>query len=101
MLHVSGLDTSVTTTFSKGNAMTAQYRPATVGHHDPDLNCPFFAAEQHACRAAIIAYVPDSLHIYHYCQSDDHDSCAMFLAKALRSSSPGGLARDTAALSGK
>lgn len=59
--------------------------------------CPFLDTEQSYCVAAMLRFMPDSRQMYHYCCSDDHDDCPVFLAKALRSSASGGLARDTAA----
>lgn len=59
--------------------------------------CPFLDAECGYCGAAMLRFMPNSRQLYHYCCSDDHDDCPVFLAKALRSSSPGGHARDLAA----
>jgi hypothetical protein len=53
------------------------------------------------CRATRLAFSPERKHRSHYCCSDDHDDCPLFLAKALRSSAPGGLDRDVATHCGK
>jgi hypothetical protein len=77
--------------------MTAQQRSFNPENLADTGNCPFFDSTRAVCRAAQLAFVPDGKHLYAYCCSDDHDDCALFLAKALRSSSPGGHARDAAA----
>lgn len=76
--------------------MTAQ--KALFKSHSYSLsgNCPFFDPAHAACRAALLSFMPDGRHLYSYCCSDDYDDCALFLAKALRSSSAGGHARDAA-----
>ena len=77
--------------------MTAQM----FHHHRPDRekivgSCPFFDSAHASCQAAMLAFVPDGRCLYNYCCSDDYDACALFLAKALRSSSGGRFDRDVA-----
>lgn len=74
--------------------MTAQHVQTNPGRSAFAGSCPFFDRARSTCRAAMIAFSPDAGHRSHYCGSDDHDDCALFLAKALRSSAPGGLDRD-------
>lgn len=81
--------------------MTAQQNRNTFLGSSLGGNCPFFDSTGNICRAALLSFVPDPVHLAHYCDSDDHDDCALFLAKALRSSAAGGLDRDFAACCGK
>lgn len=59
--------------------------------------CPFLDASDSHCSATLLRFMPDSGQLYHYCCSDNHDDCPVFLAKALRSSASGSCARDVAA----
>lgn len=59
-------------------------------------NCPFFDPAKISCGAALLRFRPEGSHLSGYCCSDEHDDCALFLAKALRSSAPRSLARDVA-----
>lgn len=77
--------------------MTAQHLLLTSGCSSTAESCPFFDSNCSVCRAARLAFMPDGRHLYSYCCNDDHDSCALFLAQALRSSAPGGHSRDAAA----
>lgn len=77
--------------------MTAPQRSLNPDSLTVTGTCPFFDSARSVCRAALLAFLPEGKHLYTYCCSDDHDACALFLAKALRSSSPGGHARDAAA----
>jgi hypothetical protein len=72
-----------------------------VGRYTGAICCPFFDEGHCICRAALLTMTPDTSHRNRYCCGDDHDDCALFLAKALRSSAPGGLDRDLAAHCGK
>lgn len=76
--------------------MTSQSPLFTSGCSSSAESCPFFDPNCSACRAARLAFMPDSKHLYSYCCNDDHDSCALFLAQALRSSASGGHSRDVA-----
>jgi hypothetical protein len=45
--------------------------------------------------------IPDSKDRVRYCTTDDYDNCPIYLCKALRSSVPQGLDRETLVDSGK
>lgn len=64
-------------------------------------DCPFFDSACNTCRAAHLAYMPEAKQVFFYCGSDDHDECALFLARALRSSNSGGLDRDVSTFCSK
>lgn len=81
--------------------MTAQKSQANLDISATADHCPFFDSACNICRAALLGYTPDARQLYCYCSSDDHDACGLFLARALRSSNPGGLDRDMAAHCGK
>jgi hypothetical protein len=102
MFHGHGINSvSGTTSFMRRMNMTAQQAQAIASRSVRSGHCPFFDREQSLCRAALLTYSPDFSHRSHYCCSDDHDDCALFLAKALRSSTPGGLDRDVTVHCGK
>ncbi len=63
--------------------------------------CPFWALEEGACRAAAQPLKPTPVYQARYCRGDDHDNCAYFLSRALRSSRTHGLDRDPLTESGK
>lgn len=63
--------------------------------------CPFFDSTLSSCSAALLAYKPEPKQVIFYCSCDDHDSCSLFLARALRSSAAGGLDREMAAFCGR
>ena len=77
--------------------MTAQHLRFRSSNFAASEPCPFFDSACSVCRAARLSFAPDDRHLRNYCCNDNHDACALFLAKALRSSSPGGQARDAAA----
>lgn len=64
-------------------------------------NCPFFDPAKISCGAALLRFRPEGSHLSGYCCSDEHDDCALFLAKALRSSAPGSRVRDASAFDEK
>jgi hypothetical protein len=77
--------------------MTAQQMSSPYEASNPLEKCPFLDFDRGYCSAAMLRFMPESRQLYHYCCNDDHDDCPVFLAKALRSSSSGGYARDAAA----
>jgi hypothetical protein len=81
--------------------MTALQRLANFESFISTADCPFFDATRNLCRAALLNYMPEAKQVFFYCSTDDHDNCALFLARALRSSNPGGVDRDTAIHCGK
>jgi len=81
--------------------MTAQRLAPAAAHCTVPERCPFLDPAEATCRAALLNFLPDSRQLYHYCCTDDHDHCGVFLAKALRSSSPGGRLRDVTAYADK
>lgn len=77
--------------------MTAQHMMPLAEAGELFDTCPFYDTSRGYCGAALLRFIPDSRQLYHYCSCDDHDACPVFLAKALRSSSASGFARDAAA----
>lgn len=63
--------------------------------------CPFWRCSERTCRAASQPWQPLSQHQARYCRNDDHDACAFFLSRALRSSRTHGLDRDSLTEAGK
>ncbi|MHB8707760.1 MAG: hypothetical protein ACYC9I_02700 [Desulfuromonadales bacterium] len=78
--------------------MTAQQNSFNSDSLTVTDSCPFFDPSFSVCRAALLTFMPDARQLYSYCCGDDHDDCALFLAKALRTSAAGGLDRDVAVL---
>ena len=76
--------------------MTAKQMSLTHAAWDAVEKCPFLDFDRGCCSAAMLRFIPDSRQLYHYCCTDDHDDCPVFLAKALRSSAAGGYTRDVA-----
>jgi hypothetical protein len=63
--------------------------------------CPFYDSAWGLCRASTACLAPGPGQRLKYCASDDYDNCPFYLCKALRSSAPKGLDRDTLVDSGK
>lgn len=65
---------------------TFQRESARVGRFPG--NCPYFDGGADVCRASLSALVVDRRRHSGYCASEDHDDCAIFLAKMLRANPP-------------
>lgn len=63
--------------------------------------CPYYDCSKQLCLAAIGPLVPSRRQQMRYCVTCDYDDCPIYLGKALRSSRPQGLERDSLLLSGK
>jgi hypothetical protein len=46
--------------------------------------CPFHSLIDNTCTAALSSFTTDGLRRAGYCQSENFDSCALFLSKTLR-----------------
>lgn len=66
-----------------------------------EASCPYFNSRSDACQASSSAMPVSSRRIFTCCRSEDHDLCALFLAKALRASRPGGFGRQVRELAFK
>jgi len=49
-------------------------------------NCPFWNCGDQDCQVAFSGESVGTKHCLHYCLSDDHDNCPLYLAEALRRS---------------
>jgi len=63
--------------------------------------CPDYDCSKQMCRAATGCFIPGRRHQMSYCATCDYDNCPIYLGKALRSSRPKGLDRDSLIYSGK
>ena len=64
-------------------------------------SCPDYDLGKRICLASHSSMIPDSRDRLRYCTTDDYDNCPIYLCKALRSSVPQGLDRETLVDSGK
>lgn len=64
-------------------------------------SCADYDLGKRICLASYSSMIPDSRDRLRYCTTDDYDNCPIYLCKALRSSVPQGLDRDTLVDSGK
>jgi hypothetical protein len=63
--------------------------------------CPDYDCNNQVCLASSSRMIPGRKQQIRYCATDDYDNCPIYLCKALRSSAPQGLDRDTLVDSGK
>ncbi len=61
-----------------------------AAEHDSLQPCPYFHETGTLCRASSSVLVIDARRRRRFCACDDHDRCAIFLAKALRAEPPTG-----------
>ena len=66
-----------------------------------DRECPEYDWQRQICKAAIGYMVPNIQQQMCYCGSCDYDNCPVYLGKALRTSLPQGLDRESLMASGK
>jgi hypothetical protein len=63
--------------------------------------CPEYDCKKQVCLASISLMIPSRTQQMNYCATDDYDNCPIYLCKALRSSRPQGLDRDSLVGCGK
>ena len=66
-----------------------------------ERECPDYDCEKQRCLAATGPLVPSRRQQMRYCATCNYDNCPIHLGKALRSSRPHGLDRDSLLFSGK
>jgi hypothetical protein len=66
-----------------------------------ERECPDYDCGKQICLAAMEHLAPNRLQQIRYCATCDYDNCPIYLAKALRSSRPEGMDRDSILDSGK
>ena len=63
--------------------------------------CPDYDRNKQVCLASTSLMIPSRTQQMNYCATDDYDNCPIYLCKALRSSRPQGLDRDSLVGCGK
>jgi hypothetical protein len=62
----------------------AQYNPGAISSLPLNLMCPYWKWDTTFCSASVMTVAIDTRRKALYCCNDDHDRCAIFLAKVLR-----------------